>query len=413
MNKEFFVVGIQKIIQSIVGFISIIVIAKFMSPGDQGLYFSFASILSSYTLIDLGLSGLLIQLSSKYYFSKNNSLFTSLYLASRKWFNNLALISLILIPIGLIYFKNNIDIFEKNIITPWFLNVCFLSLSICMLPIISIIEGMNYVVEVYILKILFYTSGAIFGWYLIINDMSLYAPGAIYFATFLFVFIYFQIFKDKHFKFTILNNNFSWKNEIFPLQSKVIYSCIAKYLFIFSPTLFIFYFFSPVEAGQAGMSSVVLNMICTITYSSLTSKTPHITKLYSLGNIDQSDKIFRHELVKTMMFTLVSIGIFLIVYKLYENFFLFKRMLDLKIILPLSLSFIIVQLMTAINVYFRIRGREALAKSFLYIMLFVYLMSIFLLEFFNLELYTFYWFMFFSLLILNLIKIKTYLKIFI
>ena len=61
------IVALQKSIQAATGLVTAILVTIFLSPEEQGYFFTMGSLLSSYTLLDLGLSSLLIQVSARYF----------------------------------------------------------------------------------------------------------------------------------------------------------------------------------------------------------------------------------------------------------------------------------------------------------------------------------------------------------
>src|SRR5512146_239531 len=113
------VVLAQKSWQAISGFVTALLVTYFLSPDEQGYYYTIGSLLSGYVLLDLGLSGLLVQIAARMFpglelraggliapDGNRRSAFLAMVSWSEQWYSRAGLFALVLIPVGFLYFSS-------------------------------------------------------------------------------------------------------------------------------------------------------------------------------------------------------------------------------------------------------------------------------------------------------------------
>ena len=222
------IVSIQKFIQAFLGFVTVLIVSHKLDVVQQALYFSLNSVYSAYSIIDLGLSVLIIQVCAFWYFKeKNNSnlsnFFKSFLLKTKRWYKYLSLICFLIFPLGFIYFQSIIGFSHINWHLPLTLCVISMALYLISIPYISLLEGMNKIQEVYKIKILYYSLGTILSWLILFGPNPLYAVSMVPLTASCVT--YFVVTKKYRSQFrdtyeTGSTNTFSWRKNIFPLQKK-------------------------------------------------------------------------------------------------------------------------------------------------------------------------------------------------
>lgn len=371
------VIVLQKSWQAFSGLVTTLLITQFLSSEEQGYFYTFGSLLSGYVLLDLGLSGLLVQITARMYpgvvlgeqgriatEDKVGHLFAAMTAWVKAWYFKVAALSLLLIPLGYLYFSHAaLGAQEISWQWPWVVVVLAVAISLPSYPALSIIEGMGRIVEAYSIRLGFYVVGAVLTWVLVISGHGLLAPAMAPVAVAGVTFWWFR-FKYRHLFSSCESKSggiFSWREMIWPLHQKVALTWITNYAFLFAPTIIIFFFQGPKLAGQMGLSIVMANILGSICTSWFTAKVPHITHLVVEGRVRESDHIFIGEFKKALVLGVAGYGAILAGGMIVSSFAIGQRILPLPLLGLLLLNFQIVQVGTMLSIYFRARGRELLA----------------------------------------------------
>lgn len=379
-KPEVVAVAFQKISQGGMGFLTSLLIATLINIEYQGYYFTLVNFAAAFTLLDLGLSGLLVQISASLFAkSKMNNLdFTNSSLSNnfgefiiwtRKYFLKLSILYILILPIAYLYFvKSTPNLSDNFWLGPLCMTIFSVALSIPAYAFLSIIEGIGRVKAAYSLRIVIIFLGGLAGLYCIFNNQPLYAPSMIPLAMSLVVYYWaFTNYKNLLF-YKEINSQHSeenWKSSLLTLRNKVKLTTIATFLFQSGPTLIIFYYLGPVPAGQIGISISFLGMIAFISNSFFIAKIPELTRLVSLNNHIASRELFIHEFKRAVGFTLIGYFVWMtLIYLMHEIHHISERFLSPYDMLLLIMNFIIIQLVTLLNAHSRSQGFEVMAHPF-------------------------------------------------
>jgi len=316
------IVLLQKGWQALSGFVTALLVAYFLSPEEQGYYYAIGSLLSGYILLDLGLSGLLVQISARMFPGLElraggqlappgaaRSSFLAMVGWSRRWYAKASLLALLLIPIGFVYFSfAKTGLQDINWQWPWVLVVIAVALSMPVYPLISVIEGTGRIAEVYLVRLAHYGLGALLAWTLLASDLGLYAPAMAPLAVALTAFAWLRLHHCALLDDAESRTGFSWRDQVWPLQKRVALSWLASYAFLNTPTLIVFYFSDAVSAGQLGLSIIIANILGSLCASWLIAKVPRITHLAAQGHGEDSKRLFLSEFRKAVLLMLVAYG---------------------------------------------------------------------------------------------------------
>ena len=377
------VIALQKGIQAGTGLITALLITIFLTPEEQGYFYTMGSLLSSYTLLDLGLSSLLVQICaknfSKLHWTNHNDitpigkprlLFLDLIKKSMKWYFYAGITSLLLIPIGIIYFSYSHIGQGIAWLGPWVIIILSLTISMPTIGLMAILEGSHRITEAYSIRSCQYVVGALFAWILLYTGYGLYALAMPPLAAFLLVTLWVQG-KYRTLMKAVINvgDQFKWTLEVKPLHRKVALTWFSNYLFLHTPTPIIFYFLGSVKAGQFGLSMTIANVLASIGTSKVAAIIPRFSHLVEEGNQIDADTLFMKNFWQSMLVcTCGAVIISVCTYMLASNHIV-SRLLpwnELGILMFSLVGFHGSNLMAA---YFRAYGEEPMAKVNIYTML--------------------------------------------
>jgi len=289
------------------GPVTAVLIATRFTPELQGYYYTFASILALQIFAELGLGTVIIQFASHEWSRLNMdesgnitgdrdslSRLVSIANIASKWYS----IGGILVAVGLgvggyIFFSSSPDV-GIDWISPWFL-LCFITgLTICLVPVWSLLEGCNQVANLYTFR---FFQGALTStsiWIAILAGADLWTAsisGIVTLACALF------FMRQRYWIFirTLLLSKpdgprIEWRKDMLPMQWRIAVSWISGYFCfsLFIPVLFKYH--GPVVAGQMGMTWSIVGMISAISTAWLSPRVPVFGMLVADKKFDELDK---------------------------------------------------------------------------------------------------------------------------
>lgn len=291
--------------QGFFGFITTLLIAKFLTPYEQGQYFFIASIVAFLLISDLGFSSLLLVLFGRL----SNIKRLILYFNVRKFYKVFAGISF-LISFCIILFP----VSEIEIIGIFFAAVVIQLSWFVKLKLIYL-ESSSYVKKSYLIKI----------FHLIITYPVIFlciASGYFYLSQFIFwlffsLFIFFLKPIGEDFKLNKKNTNLTifkfLQRDEFLIFFKSVFELFSNYYFLYVPVIFTRYLFSTEVSGKFGISLIVLNFILVASSSWFKSQVP--VTLNSYGS-----NLWYENLSRLKFFFFQSIFIFIFIFGIFLLF---------------------------------------------------------------------------------------------
>ena len=302
----------QRLWQSGAGLVTIFLVIHFLTPVQQGWYYSFLSLAALYTLFDLGLSIILTQHSARlfiklkwingdYIEGENLSDFLALIGHSFRVYLILALTFILLVlPIGLLFLstKDGGDsLLNKHWITPWIILIFSTAANLLILPYLSIIEGSGKISDVYGVRITQNILGAIGCWIVLAIGGGLWATTMMSIIS-LFVALGWLITKWASLLILSWHNTskkLEWYNEIWPQQWRIGLSWLSGYLLTQVYTPILFHIQDAVVAGQMGLSLTIANMLGLLAQSWIARGVPAMTQAAGRRDWQTLDRIFERD----------------------------------------------------------------------------------------------------------------------
>ena len=379
INRAIAYTTIARAIQAVGGFVTIFLVALFMSKEEQGYYYTFNSILSIQIFVELGLGGIITQyVAHEFAFLRINcnnqiegdelhfSRLASLTHFFAKWYVIAAiLLFVILVIVGFNFFNNystNESIEWKS---PWLILIIATSLNLLLSPLFAFFEGINRVADIAFIRMVTQISSLICIWAILICGGKLYAISFTSVINLLvnvfLVFNYKGLIKILQSVLKKTNRvKIEYFKEIFPYQWRIALSWMSGYFIfqLFNPVLFATC--GPEVAGKMGMSLTVLNGILNLTLSWTTTNVPSWSSLIAMKRYEELDKSFNKVLNSSSFVCLLGIVVFLAGLYILKSlgFQLYDRFLPLYLSAILSTTIFFNNIINAWATYLRCHKKE-------------------------------------------------------
>lgn len=309
------------------GLLTTVLVTLCLTPQLQGWYYAFMGMVMLYSLFDLGLSQVLINVSSSLNDSKtkgqgfkqrllSNDQFKSLlHQAARRYGWLAATFVLIMIPAGVLFFwtgTKNDPIPSNQWLWPWITLVLVTGVVMLLTPFLSMLEGAGKIAEVALLRLTQGILGSLACWSLLWQGAGLWAVvmvplmSAIITGIWLRVRFYalLGIAKDAANEFIrqAANRSFSWAKEVWPLQWRFGVGWFTSYMLTQIYTPILFYLSGSVVAGQMGVSFAIANMVAVVSNSWTSRHVSQMAQAVGRGDWATLNKIFKSDLIWSCAF---------------------------------------------------------------------------------------------------------------
>lgn len=378
INRAIAYTTIARAILAIGGFVTIFLVAHFMSQEEQGYYYTFNSILSVQIFVELGLGGIITQyIAHEFAFLRINnnhiegdethfSKLASLTRFFAKWYIVAAfLLFVVLFIVGFSFFQSYSTNNTIEWRLPWIVLIIATSLNLLLSPLFAFFEGINRVADVAFIRMINQMSSLICIWTILICGGKLYAAAFTSLINFviniLLLFNYkglikilLSVFKSAQ---EVAINYFK---EIFPYQWRIALSWMSGYFIfqLFNPVLFAVC--GPEVAGQMGMSLAVLNGVLGLTLSWTSTNIPSWSAMIAKKEYAVLDSSFNKVLKSSSLVCILGIMVFLVGLYLLKSlgFQLYDRFLPLYLTAILSTTIFFNNIINAWATYLRCHKKE-------------------------------------------------------
>lgn len=279
----------SQILRFITGPITAFLLIKYLSPVDQGIYYTIVSISALQIIFESGMGQCILKATSSrfkgsgYELSETRSLHIDdkcnvgpVFCFAVKFFTVMAFLFILMTLISSYIFFRNTIIINHAVFTATFLSIFGTALSMLLISFSGILEGLQQIETVFKARLFcavaqFFTivTSLVCGMEILtIGIVSIVAP-----TTFLiFIVIYWPNFFQELWKSGKLQR-LKWKVEIWPFQKKMIINSMCAYAAWSFATPLIFKMVNPVTAGQYALNWGILRSIAgfagTWTYAKL------------------------------------------------------------------------------------------------------------------------------------------------
>jgi hypothetical protein len=295
----------QRIWQAGSGLVTIVLITRFLSPEQQGWYYSLVTVAALHTLFDLGLSYVLVQAAAHSFVGlrwemggrvegSHAKRFEALAAWSARHYCWLALgYALVVIPAGFVFFGTTPSV-SVSWQLPWLLLGVGSAAALLLLPFLALIEGTGDVSEVYTVRLIQGIAAAFACWIALLGGAGV---GAVVMAPLCAIAIQGIWLTSR--KPALLSSAYNgphrqpeWRREIWQHQWQIGLGWLCGYLStqVYTPVLFKVQ--DAVVAGQMGLTLTASNMLGLIALSWITRHVPAMATAVATRQWDQLDRIF-------------------------------------------------------------------------------------------------------------------------
>lgn len=295
----------QRSWQALAGVVTLVFVAHFLSPVEQGYFYTFASIAALHMALDMGLSAVLVQFAAREFIGLSwgvggkvegvePSRFLALVRLSLRWYGAAAVLLLLIYPAGVAFLSNGHGDLGYDWRGPWALLVFATAVGFVFLPALALTEGSGDVTEAYAVRLVQGLMGAVAAWAVLAMGGGLYAvammPVASAVVAGVWIFIRRRHMAVQAFKAKI--GNFHWGVEVWPLQWRIGASWLAGYALVLMHVPLLFRAQGPIVAGQMGVTMTVANMLSLLALSWMTAHIPAMTRAISTKDWIHLDHVY-------------------------------------------------------------------------------------------------------------------------
>jgi hypothetical protein len=378
------------------GVITVLLIAHFLSPQEQGYYYTFASLVALQLIFELGFSFVILQIAAHERAQlticpdgriEGNSVaharLASILQQAVRWYSVAAiLMAVALIAAGYHFFAGHqqpgVAIRWQS---PWALVVVASSLTFQMDPIFSFLEGCGKVSEVAHMRFTQAAAGSLLCWLALSTHNGLYAPALVILgqagAGLRFLIRYRKLLLGL-LRYRVGGRVISWSTEVWPFQWRIAASWASGYLILqlFNPVLFAYR--GPVTAGRMGMSMNIANAVGAIALSWMTTKAAPFGTLVAQRHFAELDRLFGRTLRQSTVILFTGILFVLAGLSLIGNVWpaFPARILPLSLFALLFLTILGNHVVVGEAYYLRAHKREPLVYFWIVIALISVVMTI-------------------------------------
>jgi len=292
------------------GAATVLLIARFLSPAEQGYYYTFSSLVALQTMFELGFSFVILQLAAHEAAQLTiepggeisgseiaHSRLASILQKSVRWYSVAAvLMAVVLVAAGLHFFSSHAQ--SSGPVAwklPWICVVVAAIFTFQMDPVFSFLEGCGFVPQVARLRLMQAIAGTTLAWLAFILHRGLFAPAAIIVGQAIAGFIF--LVSKRDFLIPLLRllpgiHLVGWRSEIWPFQWRIAVSFLCSYFIfpLFSPSLFAYR--GAAEAGRMGMSLTIATSLGTVAYAWINTKASPFGNMIARRDFAALDRIF-------------------------------------------------------------------------------------------------------------------------
>jgi hypothetical protein len=304
---------------SLAGIGTLTLIARFLTPAEQGFYYTFYSVVAMQIVFELGFSVVILQAASHEAAhlriapdgtvtgpAAAHGRLASVLKKCVRWYTVAAVLMVVtLAPVGLAFFRHAAAKPGGNsvhFVWPWLLVVVASSCTFQIDPLFSFLEGCGYVPEVARTRLRQSLLGTALGWSAFLLHHGLFAPGCMIFGqalagcTLLFSKrpLLLPLLRHASAQFAI-----HWRSELWPFQWRIAVSWLAGYLTtqLFNPILMNYR--GPVEAGQMGMSLNVCGTLFSMAVAWMNTKAAPFGQMIARKEYTTLDRTFFRTLLQS------------------------------------------------------------------------------------------------------------------
>lgn len=348
---------LARIWASSAGLVTVLLIARFLTPAEQGYYYTFSSLVALQIVFELGFSFVILQMATHEcaHLAISPDLdiggdliahrrLASVLQKSVRWYSAAALfLAVFLLSAGSWFFSAHHQggpVVAWRV--PWYANAIAATLTFQLDPILSFLEGCGFVANVARLRFLQAAIGSVLAWAALAMHHGLFAPAMMIVGTASTAAVW--LFGKRKLLLGLLRcdpgeHRIHWWKEVWPFQWRIAVSWLCGYFIyqLFNPVLFAYR--GAVAAGQMGMSLSLANALQAIAISWLNTKAAPFGSLVARRQYAELDRRFFRAISQSVAVFLFASAIVMLgdLYLNFRHFRFAERLLSPALIAGLLL----------------------------------------------------------------------------
>jgi hypothetical protein len=307
---------------------TVLLIVRFLTPAEQGYYYTMYSLICLQIVFELGFSFVILQLAAHerahLTFLPDGRIegdpiahrrLASVLQKVRRWYTAAGfLMFVILAPTGWWFFLLRHRAGDSvHWMIPWTLLVIMASLMFQVDPLFSFLEGCGQVAQVARLRVSQIVAGVALAWIALISKHGLYAPAANMIGQFSMGALF--LWARRRLLLPLLRmdtgeHSIAWGQEVWQFQWKIAVSWICIYFTaqVFTPILFTYC--GEVVAGQMGMSLSIVGSLSAVALAWMSTKSAPFGTMIERKQRKLLDALyFRTLLQSTVLVTMGAVAL--------------------------------------------------------------------------------------------------------
>ncbi|MGD0521236.1 MAG: hypothetical protein ABSA48_08280 [Terracidiphilus sp.] len=308
---------------------TVLLIVRFLSPVEQGYYYTLLSLVSLQMVFELGFSFVIQQLAAHECIHLEmkadgsvagdrvaHARLASALQLSVRWYTVAALVmGLILAPLGIVFFARHAASGAAQVawLGPWLTAVFASAAGLWCMPFYSFLEGCGQVRTVAAMRLRQAVAASVFAWAAMLLHRGLYAPALVIVGqvgTGLFFLVARRRLLAGLLRHPAREAAIHWIREVWPFQWRIAVSWTCSYFTvqIFIPIIFALR--GAVEAGQIGMSLSITGYMTVLALAWSSTKTTPFGRMIARREFQGLDRLFRRTLCQSLaVFGLIALAV--------------------------------------------------------------------------------------------------------
>ncbi|WP_158244290.1 hypothetical protein [Trinickia dabaoshanensis] len=332
LPRDLLLVLSQRLWQAGAGLVTTVLAVHFLSAELQGWYYSFLSVAALYTLFDLGLSTVLVQVAAHAFAGlrwradftvegEGSDHFRALVGRASRWYVVSAIaFAVLLLPGGLLFFGSKAGA-APHWLAQWIVLCSVTAAGLIFMPFLSVLEGTGRIIEVYAIRLAAAICGSLGAWAMLAAGENLWATAMVPTATLVIPIAWLLAYRRNLIAvaWQTAGREFAWRHEVWPLQWRLAVNWLCGYLLTQINTPVLFHTQGAVVAGQFGLSLTIVNIISLVAQSWLTRRVPAMARAAAQRDWAALDRLFVRDYAVSSAVAVAGAAVTLIAYGLLSH----------------------------------------------------------------------------------------------
>jgi hypothetical protein len=356
---------------------TVLLIVRFLTPVEQGYYYTLLSLVALQMVFELGFSFVILQLAA------HETVHLALHPDGRiegdhvarlrlasvlqktvRWYLVAGVVMLAtLTPAGSVFFAGHAAGETVHWHGPWIFAVIATVALFMLNPVVSFVEGCGQVRQVAVMRFTQGVAAILVPWSVLISGHGLWSPGAVSTAFSLIALAF--LWSRRKLLLALLRCSgtakaIAWRSEIWPFQWRLGVSFLCSWFTaqMFTPVLFAYR--GPVEAGRMGMSMSIAGYLWAMVLPWMSTKATPFGNLIARGELQALDTLFFRTLKQSLAAVAISAALCMAGIELLQHAAprLATRMVPPQLFALLLLAGLSVFVVQSLAIYLRAHKRE-------------------------------------------------------